>query len=201
MLDLRSMEDLSYIAPPPEMKLILEETARLNFGMASDPLVGALLCTLAASKAGGRFLELGTGTGVATAWLLKGMDANSTLVSVDNDEQIQQAARRALGQDPRLRLLTSDGREFMRTQPAASFDLIFADTLPGKYEGLSEALALVKPSGFYVVDNLLPQPNWSVEYVERTELLVTQLAADASFTLLPLVWASGVMVAVKKQNN
>jgi hypothetical protein len=48
---------------------------------------------------------------------------------------------------------------------------------------------------------LLPQPNWSVEYVERTELLVTQLAADASFTLLPLVWASGVMVAVKKQNN
>jgi predicted O-methyltransferase YrrM len=41
----------------------------LDFGMASDPLTGALLATLAASKPGGRFLELGTGTGGATAWL------------------------------------------------------------------------------------------------------------------------------------
>jgi predicted O-methyltransferase YrrM len=53
--------------------------------MASEPLVGALLRSLAASKPGGRFLELGTGTGVATAWLLDGMDDRATLVSVDND--------------------------------------------------------------------------------------------------------------------
>jgi len=35
--------------------------------MASEPLVGALLRTLAASKSGGRLLELGTGTGIATS--------------------------------------------------------------------------------------------------------------------------------------
>jgi len=44
-----------------------------------------MLRTLAASKPGGRFLELGTGTGIATAWLLEGMDERSTLISIDND--------------------------------------------------------------------------------------------------------------------
>ena len=35
----------------------------MSFDMISEPKVGALLATLAASKPAGRFLELGTGTG------------------------------------------------------------------------------------------------------------------------------------------
>jgi len=38
--------------------------------MPSDVMVGALLRLLAAAKPGGRMLELGTGTGLATAWVL-----------------------------------------------------------------------------------------------------------------------------------
>jgi predicted O-methyltransferase YrrM len=53
--------------------------------MASEPLVGALLRTLVASKPAGRFLELGTGTGVATTWMLDGMDPASALTTVDTD--------------------------------------------------------------------------------------------------------------------
>ena len=60
------MEDVTLITPPPAVSSILEETARMGFGMASEPLVGGLLRVLAASKRSGRFLELGTGTGVAT---------------------------------------------------------------------------------------------------------------------------------------
>ena len=41
----------------------LSETHALGFNMASEPKVGALLAALAASKPGGRFLELGTGNG------------------------------------------------------------------------------------------------------------------------------------------
>ena len=53
--------------------------------MASEPKTGALLAALAASKPGGRLLELGTGTGLGTAWLLSGMDADSHLDTVDTD--------------------------------------------------------------------------------------------------------------------
>ena len=194
------MEDLSLITPPEAVSSILDETARMKFGMASEPLVGALLRTLAASKPGGRFLELGTGTGVATAWLLSGMDNASTLVSVDSDENVQKVAAKALGHDRRLQLVHSGALEFLATQPAECFDLVFADALPGKYEGLSDALAVVSPGGFWIGDDLLPQENWPQGHAAKVPVLVERLARDASFSVLPLVWASGVVVAVKRHS-
>jgi len=83
------VEDLKYLRSPSQFLRIKERTTELQFSMASEPLVGAMLRTLAASKPGGRFLELGTGTGIATAWLLAGMDGRSTLISVDNDKEVQ----------------------------------------------------------------------------------------------------------------
>jgi predicted O-methyltransferase YrrM len=166
--------------------------------MASEPLVGTLLRTLAASKPGGNFLELGTGTGIATAWLLDGMDANSTLTSVDSDGAVQQIAGESLGRDERLTLVNSDGLEFLRRQSRATFDLVFADAMPGKYEGLDEALAVVKPGGFYVIDDMLPQSNWPEGHAAKVPVLIEKLVANPNFRILPLVWASGVVVAVRR---
>lgn len=53
--------------------------------MTFDPEVGALLKTLVASKPAGHFLEIGTGTWAATAWILAGMDTDATIISVEND--------------------------------------------------------------------------------------------------------------------
>ena len=168
--------------------------------MASDPLVGAMLRLLAASKPGGRFLELGTGTGIATSWLLDGMDERSTLISVDNDGAVQAVARDSLGADNRLTLMTTGGLDFVRGERAESFDLVFGDAMPGKYEGLDQALAVVKVGGFYVIDDMLPQPNWPEGHAEKVPVLIEKLAANSSFEILPLVWASGVVVAVRKHS-
>ncbi len=192
------MNDLAFITPPAQVELILQETKRMGFGMASEPLVGALLRMLASSKPGGRFLELGTGTGVATAWLLSGMSTRSTLVSVDNDAAAQEVAARFLGGDHRLQLVNGDGLAYLSNQPPESFDIVFADAMPGKYEGLSFSLACVKPGGFWVGDDLLPQPNWPEGHAAKIPLLINELACNPQFTILPLVWASGVVVAVRK---
>jgi predicted O-methyltransferase YrrM len=191
------MEDLRYVSFPAELPAIGKGTTDIQFAMGSEPLVGALLRTLAASKPGGRFLELGTGTGIATAWLLSGMDPTSTLVSVDVDATAQQIAREALGHDRRLSLVTSGGVEYLVGQPSASFDLVFADAMPGKYENLDEALAVVKPGGFYVIDDLLPQPNWPEGHAAKVPVLMERLARNRDFKILPLKWSSGVVVAVK----
>ena len=129
------MDDLKYLAPPSVLASIEEKTNDLQFSMASEILVGAMLRILAASKPRGRFLELGTGTGIATAWLLDEMDAESTLISVDIDSAVQQVARDALGSDRRLTLVTSDAMEYLRAQETASFDLVFADAMPGNMRG------------------------------------------------------------------
>jgi hypothetical protein len=84
--------------------------------MASEPLTGALLRTLAASRPGGRLLELGTGTGLATAWLLDGMGHGSTLTSVDNDSLVQAVPLKRLGDDPRLQLINVNAIGFLGNQ-------------------------------------------------------------------------------------
>src|SRR5437660_2648276 len=121
------MTELDYISAPAVLKHILERSQALGFDMASEPKTGALLRTLAAAKPKGRLLELGTGTGIATAWLLAGMDTASSLTSVDTDPSVQQVAREFLGNDVRLRLVLEDGLEFLRHQPDGGFDLVFAD--------------------------------------------------------------------------
>ena len=192
------MDDLLYIDPPPELASIAADTEALGFGMASEPRTGALLRTLAASRPAGRLLELGTGTGIATAWLLAGMDAASTLISVDTDQRVQDVARKSLGNDQRLSLVTDDGAAFLRRQAAQCFDLVFADAMPGKYEALEDALAVVKPGGFYVIDDMLPQPNWPEGHAAKVPVLVDRLANDGRFVIAPMAWASGIVVAVRK---
>src|SRR6202012_575182 len=163
-------------------------------GMASEPRTGVLLQTLATSKPGGRFLELGTGTGLATAWLLAGMDAESSLISIDTHDEIQSVARDVLGEDPRLQLMTLDGAAFLWRQPKKCFDLIFSDAVPGKYEALDEALPVVKYGGFYVIDDMLPQPNWPEGHAEKASALLDRLSKDSRFVMLPLPWSTGIVV-------
>ena len=191
------MDDL-LIHKPAALPEILAQSAALDFTMASEPKTGALLRVLAASKPAGRLLELGTGTGIATAWLLSGMDAASTLVTVDTNFKFQSAARRVLGADPRLTLVLEDAVDYLVRQPPASFDLVFADALRGKFDGLDDALAVVKPGGFYVIDDLLPQPSWPEGHAEKVPPLIQRLSAREDFHIVPISWASGLVLAVKK---
>jgi predicted O-methyltransferase YrrM len=192
------MNDLAYVQPPPTLARILKRTTELGFEMASEDRTGALLRTLAASKPGGRFLELGTGTGVATAWVLDGIDSTSELFSIDINPDFQAAASEALGRDGRLTLICEDAVAFLQRQPAASFDFVFADALRGKYDGLDEALRVVRPGGFYVIDDMLPQSNWPEGHAPRVLALLETLSARPDFEITPMAWASGLLVAVRK---
>ncbi|HEX3894170.1 MAG TPA: class I SAM-dependent methyltransferase [Terracidiphilus sp.] len=191
-------DDLNFFRSPEALPAIQVRTAELKFDRASETRTGALLQMLAASKPGGRMLELGTGTGMGTAWLLSGMDAASTLVSLDTDEDVQSVACDLLGKDARLKLLACDAAGFLWRQTKKSFDLVFADAIPGKYEALDEALAIVKVGGYYVIDDMLPQPNWPEGHGDKAAALLDQLSQDSRFLMLPLPWATGLVVLVRK---
>lgn len=183
---------------PETWRRIAEHTARLGFDMPSEPRTGAFLKMLAATKPGGRMLELGTGTGLATAWLLAGMDEDARLTSVDVAPELQAVARAELGDDPRVDFVIEDGRAFLQRQPPASYDLIFADAMPGKYEGLEEALALVKPGGLWIGDDMLPQANWPEGHETRVAGLLETLQARDGWAVVEMAWASGLVVAVRR---
>jgi predicted O-methyltransferase YrrM len=69
-----SMNDNAIHRRPRALDAIQADAERIGFGFASEQKTGALLAALAASKPGGRFLEIGTGVGHGTAWILEGSD-------------------------------------------------------------------------------------------------------------------------------
>src|SRR4029434_272142 len=92
------------VRAPSHYERILQRSLDIQFPMNSDVLTGSLLRALARAKPGGMFLEVGTGGGLGTCLLLDGMNAESTLVSVDNSPAAQAIARDELGADARLTL-------------------------------------------------------------------------------------------------
>lgn len=191
------MNDHLHLREPATLAAIWADTCAAGFTMASEPLTGGLLRTLAASKPGGRLLEIGTGTGLSTAWLLDGMDHHATLTTMDNDDAVLAIARRHLGHDRRLSLVCADGDAWLETLAPASFDLVFADAWPGKYRRLDDTLALLRPGGLYVVDDMLPQPNWPEGHDLKAAALLHTLTTLPGFSTTVLSWATGIVLTTR----
>src|SRR2546421_12929459 len=91
------MDDTTNLNPPAVVKELAQAAATLGFSMSSDLLTGSLLRTLVASKPAGEMLELGTGVGMGTAWLLAGIDPGAHLTTVDLNEKTTAIAPLLLG--------------------------------------------------------------------------------------------------------
>jgi len=191
------MNDQPVLNTPSVLSQIEKATQKIGFQMASDPLTGSLLRTLAASKPAGRFLELGTGTGMATAWLLDGMDKDSRLITIEQDAAVASIAREYLGHDRRLSICVEDAAASLLSLKPSSFDLIFADTWAGKYTHLEEALRLLKPAGLYVIDDMLPQPNWPQDHGPKVRALIAELENRRDLILTKMNWSTGIVIAAK----
>ena len=203
------MPTLKEQSSAPEVLESLQHAAKnAGFDMMSDPLTGDLLATLAASKLGGRFLELGTGVGLGTAWLLSGMDAKARLETVEMNPDLTAIAKEHLGSDKRLEIYTEDGLRFLKRAQGQTYDLIFADTWPGKIDQPELALNLVAPGGFYIIDdlNLAWQERDEIENPDDFILNIWQgqrrvievLKARADFICTELRWSTGLMVCTKR---
>jgi predicted O-methyltransferase YrrM len=195
------MDDLANLNPPSILEDVIQATKQTGFKLASEPQTGSLLRTLAASKPSGTFLEIGTGTGIGTAWLLAGMDQESSLISVENDKKFIEIAQRFLSSDPRVTFRNEDAEKLIEALPPRSFDLIFADTWAGKYTHLNGALGLLKPGGMYVIDDMLPQPTWQDDHAPKVARLIADLESRSDLTITNLNWASGIIIAAKKSDD
>lgn len=183
---------------PISFNLLTKATVDSGFTMASELLTCSLLRTLAASKPSGNFLELGTGTGLSTAWILDGMDALSVMTTIDNDAEFLSIARTYLGLDSRLTLILQDCGEWLTQNSTKKFDFIFADTWHGKYLMLDTALSLLNPGGLYIIDDMLPQDNWPEGHSEKADLLISNLSTRDDLFITKQIWASGIIIGVKK---
>ena len=177
---------------------ITRKSEEIGFTMPSDLYVGSFLKTLIASKPNGNFLEIGTGIGLSLSWMIEGMDADSKLISVDNDQELISIASSYFGDDDRVVVVCKDGADWIKEYSGAKFDLIFADAWPGKYSEIDEVLNLINVGGFYIIDDMTKQPNWPAGHEDNVIELTAYLEQRKDLQLTKMNWSTGLIMAVKK---
>jgi len=177
---------------------ITRKSEEIGFTMPSDLYVGSFLKTLIASKPNGNFLEIGTGIGLSLSWMIEGMDADSKLISVDNDQELISIASSYFGDDYRVEVVCKDGADWIKEYSGAKFDLIFADAWPGKYSEIDEVLNLINVGGFYIIDDMTKQPNWPAGHEDNVIELTAYLEQRKDLQLTKMNWSTGLIMAVKK---
>ena len=132
--------------PPSSLAAITEATAAVGCQLKLSHATGALVRTLAGSKTGGVFLQLGSGAPEAGAWLLDGMDITSKLVVVVDEPRLSVVINHTLGNDIRVAVHTQDTLEFLADISAHELHLILFDTEPDDIV-VGAAVKLLAPGG------------------------------------------------------
>jgi predicted O-methyltransferase YrrM len=124
------------------------------------PGTGPVLRLLAQAIGATSVVEVGTGAGISSVWLLRGMAAGGTLTSIDYEHEHQRAARETLqaaGIEPsRYRLIAGRAMEVLPRLTDSVYDIVFIDADKSEYPAYFEqAMRLLRPGGLVVIDNAL----------------------------------------------
>lgn len=166
--------------------------------MACDETTGRLLAALAAAvPSDGRVLELGTGVGVGTAWIVSGLgdrtDVRVVSVEIDPDTA---ALARDNDWPSYVDLHLGDALELLGT--LGTFDLVFADARGGKTYGLDRTIAALAPQGVLLVDDMTPLDSWSEEGREQQERVRVTLTTHTELLACELRTGSGLLLCARR---
>jgi predicted O-methyltransferase YrrM len=186
---------------PPEAVRALRVAERSGFQLSSDGCTGSLLRTLAASKPGGRLLEVGTGVGVGAAYLLAGMDSEARLITLERGPALAKAARTLLAGDKRVEVVTTDAVEWLTSYDGPPFDLVFVDTTSAKFERRDLLYAHMAPGALFIADDLLPQDKWTPAHPPRVERFREQIIAEPHLMATLVDWGSGIVIGAYRGNG
>lgn len=185
-------------AMPPLVAAASSRARQAGFPMSCDPAVGRLLAVLVAYlPARAQVAELGTGTGVGTAWITSGLlpRTDVTVTTIENDHQT--AALAARGDWPSFVDLRH-GEALDLLGEGGTYDLIFADAPNGKWRGLDQTIAALGPSGMLVVDDMTPMPDWTDDHQAMQSQVRQALVTAPDLISVELAHGSGVILSTRR---
>lgn len=172
------------------------------------PGAGALLRLLAASVDARAVVEIGTGAGVGSLYLLDGMNEAGVLTTIDPEVENQRAARESVteaGVRPaRVRTIAGSPREVAARLTDHAYDLVcFPAEAPHALDLLEHAERLLRPGGVLVVTNVLfhdrvadPAARDATTVQVRELLHAVQTSERLRSALMPS--GDGVLAAVRR---
>ncbi|GAA4675389.1 O-methyltransferase [Gordonia humi] len=125
---------------------------------AVSPATGALLSLLARTANAEHVVEIGTGVGVSSLWLLAGMPSTGILTTIDPEAEHHRAARETFADAEiapgRTRLINGAPTDVLTRLADESYDLVFVDGPPLSYPTfVAESVRILRPGGLLVVNN------------------------------------------------
>jgi len=170
---------------------------------------GAALRFLAALLDARAVVEVGTGCGVSGVWLLRGMNPQGVLTSIDAEAEHQRLAKQAYADagfaPARTRMISGSALDVLPRLTDGAYDLVFCDADKQEYgDYLRESIRLLRPGGVVAFDNA----TWHDKVADPSQrdpatIAVRELGKAARddarliTTLLPV--GDGLLVAVKRE--
>lgn len=172
------------------------------------PGAGAALSMIAAVAGARSVVEIGTGAGVASIWLLRGMRPDGVLTTIDVEPEHHRAARETYAEagipSNRVRLISGRALDVLPRLTDGAYDVVFCDADKQEYPGyLEQALRLLRPGGVVAFDNALwhdrvADPTQRDEDTTAIRELGKAVREDERLTSAMLAAGDGLLVAVKR---
>jgi len=174
---------------------------------AIAPAVGTTLAALATAVKARAVVEIGTGAGVSTLWLLTGIRPDGVLTSVDYDGEHQRAARLALVEadvpTQRARLINGSASDVLPRLADGGYDLVFCDATPGEYpDYLTHVQRILRPGGILAWHGLLwrdrvADPSARDPDTVAWRDLIAALRVDPTIRTAVLPVGDGLLIAIR----
>jgi len=171
------------------------------------PGAGAALAMIAAASGAKAVVEIGTGAGVGSIWLLRGMRPDGVLTTIDVEPEHHRAARETYTEagvpSNRVRLISGRALDVLPRLTDGAYDLVFCDADKQEYPGyLEQAIRLLRPGGVVAFDNALwhdrvADPTQRDEDTTAIRELGRAVREDERLTSAMLCAGDGLLVAVK----
>ncbi len=200
----------SYVAE--DHVLDAARTRSLEVGLTPlSAAAGATLRLLAAATAARAVVEVGTGTGVSSVWLLRGMRTEGVLTTIDLEPEHQRQARQAFrdaGFSPsKTRLIAGRALDVLPRLADGAYDLVFVDGDRADYpQYVAEAYRLLRPGGVVVAagtlgDGRVADPSARDNQTVTLRELVRSIRDNDDWLPALLPVADGLLAAVKQNGQ
>ena len=147
----------NYISEDPNQSAARERGVELGV-KDTTPGSGAYLRYIASLISAQSVVEIGTGSGVGTLWLLKGVMSSGVITSIDPEVQHSQIAKQVLIDADiaanRYRLITSEYLEVMRKLADRAYDLVvFRGSPEDILDVIDESHRILRVGGILAIDH------------------------------------------------
>lgn len=178
--------DTGQVSAPPEIPDIVAATLDLSrqrgFITSTRHETGRFLAALAASREG-TLAELGTGTGVGSAWLSSGAPKEARIVSAELDPALAEDVQKIFADVENVEIVSGD---WSTLEQYAPFSLLFVDVRE-VMESIDVLAGLLEPGGIAVLDDFVPSPFWPPIVDGQVDSVREQWLTDERFVAVEML--------------